>query len=552
MATASSSRPAGTAAPLPRGGSPGPIGPDHIFKRPLIMSLDRGPQSVPLDQIVPGRWQPRTVFEECGIQELAWSIRDHGLLNPIRVFFNEHDQYELIAGERRVRAARLLGMTEIAADVVEWSARQIQEAAILDNLQREDLTPIEEGAAYERLINELGVSENELSKRLSKPRTYIQTRRAIANAAPEIHEALTAGTLSLTHARAIAAGAPGDHASQAIAATEVVEMVKIGQRCTEESAQQKAERAVLASHKKALRKLGWKIDEPGQYSADRPLIYSKADRPRHWTGGEILEAVRQGTRAGETSVTPAALTKEYRELLARRGWMASETFAPWLKLSQKPPRFLDGEELIRFMAELEAECDALEARFKIAGWTLTFDRGETAYWGAQSHLHRIERGYTFDQALRLIARIESGEVTAEPEPKATNAYVESKRTCEGCGEERSYSSLDYVGGGYRCKACVTAYHAKVAAARARAREELLAEHGAWLADAPDRMLRLLLIKAGDVEGLPQVYSQDARAKKIRGMGRAELLELLTAHLVDVALLHTNLGPEQLKTREASA
>lgn len=538
------------AVPLPPRGNP--IGPDHVFKSPLIMKLDRGPQMIALEEIVPGRWQPRTVFDDGSLQELAASIKEHGLLNPIKVFFNEAQHYELIAGERRWKAHFILGMDMIAADVVEWSARQIHEAAILDNLQREGLTPIEEGAAYERLIKELGISENELSKRLSKPRTYIQVRRALAASAPEIHQAIAAGTLTITHARAIAAGAPGDHVSQATATKEVLELVTAGHRCTEETAQRKAERAVLANHKKALRKLGWKIEEPGSYSDERPLIWSKADRPSYWTGGEILEAVRQGRRAGETPVTPAQLTPAIRTLLARRSYQVSETFAPWLKFSQKPPRFMDGDELTRFAAEIEEECNALEVRYKIAGWTLTFQQGETAYWGAKSHAHRIEQGYTFDQALRFIARIESGEVKAEPEPIAKSAQPESKRTCEGCKKEFAYSALEYWASGYRCKSCIKDARAKIEGERAAIREQLMITACIWIDTTPDDVLRLLLMNAQRVEGLPQVYQEQARAKAILESTREQLLEMLTNSLVDMAYTHPKLRTEQPKAKEASA
>lgn len=508
--------------------------------------------------IVSGRWQPRTTFDPATLEELAESIKSNGLLNPPLVFWNERGQYELIAGERRWRAVQMAGIEELPVQVMQGTPEQLQAAAVLDNAQRENLSPVEEGAAYERLIKDLGVSENELSRLLGKPRTYIQTRRAIANAAPEIHQALATGTLSITHARAIAAGAPGDHASQAKAAAEVIDMVKTGQRVSEEIAQQKVERAVLTNHKKALLKLGWKIDEPGQYSSDRPHIYSKADRPRAWTGGEILDVVRNGARPGETSVTPAVLTPEIRVLLARRSHNVSETFAPWLKLSTTPPRFMDGDELTRFAAEIEAECDALEARFTIAGWTLTFQQGETAYWSAQSHLHRIDNGYSFNQALRFIARIESGEVTAEPQPNA--GRVELKRACcAGCKQEFAFNSLEYVGGGDRCKECVKEYWAQLAATRAASRAASRAavesEAGSWIEAAPDRMLRLILMRLSDVEGFPQLYSLDARVKKIRSLGRADLQGLLRSFLVEqsVALKAFDLGAETpLNTKEASA
>jgi len=257
--------------------------------------------AAPLDLITPGRYQPRTQFDAAELDELAASIAEHGILNPLLVFASEAGKLELVAGERRLRAARQIGLAFVPVDVRSYTLRQVAEISGLDNIQRANLSAAEEGAYYNRLMAELGISENELSKRLGKNRAYIQQRRAIASAAPEVLAALASSELTFSQARAIAQAAPGQTKAQSQALTKVRELVKNGKRVTETDAKNAAEKIVLSKAKKDLEALGWQVAEPyGGFT-----IWAPSEKPRQWTGAEIIEAVATQRRPS-SELPPAA------------------------------------------------------------------------------------------------------------------------------------------------------------------------------------------------------------------------------------------------------
>src|SRR5690554_133715 len=136
---------------------------------------ESGATDVALDRIVPNPHQPRRNFDGQALEELAQSIAQHGLLQPI-VLRPWQGDYQLVAGERRFRAAKLAGLSTIPAIVMELSDRQVAEIALVENLQREDLNPIEEAEAYKRLIEEFNLTQEALAARIGK------SRPAIANA----------------------------------------------------------------------------------------------------------------------------------------------------------------------------------------------------------------------------------------------------------------------------------------------------------------------------------------------------------------------------------
>ena len=135
-------------------------------------SGENGSVKLPIDKIRRNPYQPRKTFDEEKLQELAQSIKEHGVFQPILVR-EAIEGYELVAGERRLRASKIAGLNEIPAIVVKFDEQQMMEISLLENIQREDLSPIEEALAYEELINKLDYTQEKLAHRLGKSRSNI-------------------------------------------------------------------------------------------------------------------------------------------------------------------------------------------------------------------------------------------------------------------------------------------------------------------------------------------------------------------------------------------
>lgn len=159
-------------------------------------------QQIAVHLIVPNPYQPRRVFAEEELAELAASIRQHGLIQPVTVR-PRSGRYELVVGERRLRAAKLAGLTEIPALVKEWSDQEAMEVALIENLQREDLNPMEEAAAFAQLQEHLGLTQEGLAERVGKSRPYVANTLRLLMLSPAIAELVSRGTISAGHARAI-------------------------------------------------------------------------------------------------------------------------------------------------------------------------------------------------------------------------------------------------------------------------------------------------------------------------------------------------------------
>lgn len=157
-----------------------------------------------LDMISANPYQPRSHFEEQSLRELVESIRMHGMITPLVVTQKLDNSYELIAGERRLRAARLCGLKEVPAIVRSADEQQKLEFALIENIQREDLNPIERAKGYKRLLNEFSLTQEQLGKRLSKPRSTIANTVRLLDLPSEIQASLEKGEISEGHARAIA------------------------------------------------------------------------------------------------------------------------------------------------------------------------------------------------------------------------------------------------------------------------------------------------------------------------------------------------------------
>jgi ParB family transcriptional regulator, chromosome partitioning protein len=159
-----------------------------------------GVRIVHIDRIEPNPEQPRLIFEEEPLNELAASIREHGVLQPILVRPLGPNTYQIVAGERRWRASRLAGLETIPALIEEIDDDTALEIAIIENLQREDLSPLDEAAMYDRMVHEHGYSIRKLADKLGKDKGYLENRLRLADAPPEIRELVSLRKDSLSHA----------------------------------------------------------------------------------------------------------------------------------------------------------------------------------------------------------------------------------------------------------------------------------------------------------------------------------------------------------------
>lgn len=156
-----------------------------------------------LSQIEPDKNQPRKFFDEAALEELAASIKEHGLIQPIIVSPLGDDRYRIIAGERRWRASRLAGLEEVPALVREYTAQEISEVSLIENLQREDLNPIEEALGYRNLMELYGMTQEKISQTVSKSRSAIANTLRLLTLPEQILDFIKTGELSAGHARTL-------------------------------------------------------------------------------------------------------------------------------------------------------------------------------------------------------------------------------------------------------------------------------------------------------------------------------------------------------------
>ena len=158
--------------------------------------------NVKLDELRSNPYQPRKVFDEEALQELASSIKEHGVFQPI-IVKKSIKGYEIIAGERRVKASRIAGLTEIPAIIRDFNDQEMMEIALLENLQRENLNAIEEATAYKKLQETLVVTQEELAKRLGKSRSHITNMIGILSLPQNIQNEISKNNVSMGHARVL-------------------------------------------------------------------------------------------------------------------------------------------------------------------------------------------------------------------------------------------------------------------------------------------------------------------------------------------------------------
>lgn len=177
---------------------------DALFMENII-DESSGPQTLKITDIEPNRSQPRSEFDEESLRELADSIAMHGVLQPLLVRPTADGGYQLVAGERRWRASRMAGLSEVPVIIREMTDSEMMQIAMIENLQRENLTPLEEALGYKRLMDEYHFTQEEISKTVGKSRPVIANALRILNLPEEVIELLREGKISAGHARALLA-----------------------------------------------------------------------------------------------------------------------------------------------------------------------------------------------------------------------------------------------------------------------------------------------------------------------------------------------------------
>ena len=162
-------------------------------------------QKLPIYKVEPNPDQPRRDFDEEELQALADSIQEHGIIQPLTVRELRSGYYQIIAGERRWRAARMAGLNDIPAVIIEADNRKAAELALIENLQRQDLNPVEEALGYQSLIDGFGLTQEEAAKQVGKSRPAVTNALRLLSLSPEVLVKVRSGDLSAGHARAILA-----------------------------------------------------------------------------------------------------------------------------------------------------------------------------------------------------------------------------------------------------------------------------------------------------------------------------------------------------------
>ena len=249
--------------------------------------------------------QPRKIFDETALRELADSIAKHGVIMPI-IVNKSGDRYMIIAGERRFRASKLAGLSTVPVIIKTYNERQIKEISLIENLQREDLNPIEAATAMSSLMNDYGMTQEDLADRIGKSRPAIANTLRLLTLAPEVIKMVTDGTLSAGHARALVSVPQADQvkiANNAIkdgcSVREVEKRVKDYFMPPEEKAKKKIKMELSAELKELIgdmqRVLGTKVNAIGTDKKGRIYIdyYTRDDLDRLQ---EIIEFVKKNKK----------------------------------------------------------------------------------------------------------------------------------------------------------------------------------------------------------------------------------------------------------------
>jgi ParB family chromosome partitioning protein len=249
-----------------------------------------GVRVVPVDRITPNPDQPRMVFDEEALHELSASIREHGVLQPILVRPLGENRYQLIAGERRWRASREAGLQTIPALVEEIDDDTALEIAIIENLQREDLSPLDEATMYDRMIREHGYSVRRLAQKLGKDKGYLENRLRLADAPDEVRELVSLRKDTLSHAYELMKVA--DPKKRRRLADQVargeLSLVKLRERIEGRPSRRTRDAAEDGDAEPAV---GFEVDPAGE--EDEPTLPWEASRPTPAVAEDSLVSAKQ-------------------------------------------------------------------------------------------------------------------------------------------------------------------------------------------------------------------------------------------------------------------
>lgn len=176
---------------------------DEIITNQPKIESNKGVTEIEIDKIIPNPNQPRKNFDQEALDDLACSIKVHGVIQPIVLNANNDGTYLIIAGERRWRASKLAGLTKVPAVIKSYTEKQIKEISIIENLQREDLNPIEAARAIKQLMEEYKLTQDAVSERIGKSRSAIANTLRLLNLYPEVVDMIEKGDLSAGHARCL-------------------------------------------------------------------------------------------------------------------------------------------------------------------------------------------------------------------------------------------------------------------------------------------------------------------------------------------------------------
>lgn len=474
---------------------------------------------VPTSFVVAGRWQPRSVFVDVEINDLAESIGQMGIINPLIVFVSEHGKFELIAGERRLRAAGIAGLNMVPVEIITGTPAQLEELSVVDNIQRQNLTAWEEGSAFERMITGQKISEAELARRMGKNRAYIQQRRALAGAAPSLIKALSdpASSMTFAMARGIIAGAGASHvAGQAAGVAAVLAALSAGKPMDEAKAKKAAADATNIANLNTVKALGWTVHQ--SYNGI-VVVWSPGERPVQVDAAKLSE-IATGKKPAGTPPAPWERDEDVAAVFRMRGLsVVDNLFAPWIAVQSLThggqSAFYRADEMPAAARAVVAEIDEMERRAIDAGWAVQRPNATTLFFVRDDQTTKM--CYSWSEVQEVLAQLIAGTVATMP-----------RERCAQCNEYINTSAwIIFVNGKkihMACKdAAIESERQRIIAAPPstvhEGRPELVLP--AWMKGVPEKSLRALLwmITEGG-EGVDESL-QDVRQAFFRMVAQAE-------------------------------